>query len=218
MSTLNLGNLVRLMPLALDDLPPHPILDQLKHNEPVTTENSQVQAEQPSSESARTSLSLFLTAILSEAVTFVDSTVPSNFHEGSEKPSAPSSSKVRLLKRDITAAELSKIPWSDSKVNRRVDEKVIEQGEPWFVRKSQHANSKKEGTVNWSELDFAIRVDHNEHEGEYTPAVFDVYKVLDWDAETMALGKLGDFEDVRLRSELSCVLNFENKDTHGVNG
>ena len=200
----NLGNLVRLMPLALDDLPPHPKLDHLTNGEPVvTTEASDVQAKPP-----RTSLSVFLTAILSEAVIFIDSTVPATFHEGSEKPSAPSTSKVRILKREITASELSNVPWSDSKVNRSVDDKVKEQGEAWFVRKSQHVNRKEEGSVDWSELDFAIRVDHNEHEGEYTPALFDTYRVLDWDAETLALGQLGDFEDIRLRGESTCWARF----------
>ena len=198
----NLGNLVRLMPLALDDLPPHPRLDHLKVEDPVTTEGSQIQVESSRSNLSRTSLPLFLTAILSEAVTFIDSIVPATFQEGPEKPSAPSASKVRILKREITAPELSRIPWSDSKVSRRVDEKVKGQGEAWFVRKSQHKNSKEEGTVDWSELDFAIRVDHNEHEGEYTPDVFDTYKVLDWDAETPALGDLEGYEDIRLRGEL----------------
>ena len=64
-----------------------------------------------------------------------------------------------------------------------------------------HENKKAEGTADWEEMDEGLRVEHNEHERDYTPGIFDTYKVLDWDAETLAMGNLDGFSDVRMRSE-----------------
>lgn len=50
-------------------------------------------------------------------------------------------------------------------------------------------------------MDEGLRVEHNEHERDYTPDIFDTYKVLDWDAETLAMGNLDNFSDIRMRSE-----------------
>ena len=48
---------------------------------------------------------------------------------------------------------------------------------------------------------------HSEHEWEYTPDVFDSFKVLEWDAETDALGdELGEYKDVKMSSMSICVL------------
>ena len=71
-----------------------------------------------------------------------------------------------------------------------------------FARKSTHANKAEDGTATWEEFDNGLRVLHSEHEREYTPDVFDSFKVLDWDAETDALGdELGDYGDVKMSSK-----------------
>lgn len=198
-----LGNLVRLIPLSLDDLPYHPALDIQNKNSSNSAELAQVQhSHDPNSN--RPSLSSFLAAVLSEATTFVDTTLPATFEEGSEKSSAPSISKVRILKRNVTPAELSSVPWSSSRIaRRRVDEKSKAggDGEAWFARMSLHPNRKEEGTADVEELDEAVRVEHNEHEREYTSNIFDSYRVLDWDRETLGLGQLETFEDVQMRSK-----------------
>ena len=71
-----------------------------------------------------------------------------------------------------------------------------------FARKSTHANKAEDGTATWEEFDNGLRVLHSEHERDYTPDVYDSHKVLDWDAETDALGEeLGDYRDVKMSSK-----------------
>ena len=202
LSNPELGNLVRLFPLSLDDLPFHPALDIPGKNSSGSAELAQVQGPHETS-SNRPSLSSFLAAVLSEAQTFVDTTLPATFEVGSEKSSAPSISKVRILKRNITPTELSSVPWSSSKIARRVDAqlKAGGEGEAWFARLSLHPNRREEGTADFEELDEAVRIEHNEHEREYTSNIFDSYRVLDWDRETLALGQLDTFEDIQMRSK-----------------
>lgn len=160
-----LGNLVRLVPLKLDELPSHPAL---------VFEASTTDAN------GRPNLRPFIKATLEQAVTFVDNILPATFKPGSEKPSLPAVAKVQLLRRDIPGPVLAQIPWLDSKVPRDIPEGISEIGETWFGRKSRHANRQEKGTARFSEFDYGLRTDHSEHEGEYTPDVFDTYKVLDW--------------------------------------
>ena len=44
------------------------------------------------------------------------------------------------------------------------------------------------GTANWVEFDHGLRLEHSEKERLYTPAVYDSYRVLDWDKEILADG------------------------------
>lgn len=68
-----------------------------------------------------------------------------------------------------------------------------------FARKSTHTNKSELGTATWDEFDARIRVRHSEHEVEYTPDVFDCFKVLDWDQETDEFGgDIGEYGDVRM--------------------
>ena len=70
-----------------------------------------------------------------------------------------------------------------------------------FARKSTHTSKSETGTATWEEFDGGLRVQHSEHEREYTPDVFDSFKVLDWDAETDTLGEeLGEYRDVKMSS------------------
>lgn len=79
---------------------------------------------------------------------------------------------------------------------------------PRFARKSTHVHKAETGTATWEEFDGGLRVQHSEHEREYTPDVFDAFKVLDWDAETDALGdELGEYRDVKM-SSMFPICNF----------
>ena len=70
-----------------------------------------------------------------------------------------------------------------------------------FARKSTHVNKAENGTATWKEFDGGLRVQHSEHEREYTPDVFDSFKVSDWDREIDALGdELGEYKDVKMSS------------------
>ena len=54
-------------------------------------------------------------------------------------------------------------------------------GENWFARRSQHSNHYRDGEMRYTDIDSAVREDHARHEQEYTPEVYDCFKVCDWD-------------------------------------
>ncbi|MCJ1477976.1 hypothetical protein MMC13_006651 [Lambiella insularis] len=172
-----LGPLVRLLPLNLASLPAHPSL--------------------PSSPS-RPSLATFLSALLSEALTFADHTLPQTFHlSSSSKRSPPATSPVALLKRQLTPADLAAIPFRTGPVPRAASEVQTRNGEAWFARRSRHAPRAEPGTASWAEFDEGLRVGHSEKERMYTPDVYDSYRVLGWEGEMSGVRVQG-FEEVEM--------------------
>ena len=197
-----LGNLVRLAPLDLDMLPSHPALDlSVERKRPrrdsqasrahSTTTGAPQKASQVVNESEPSSIDVngrpniapFIKEVLDQAVTFIDEILPSTFKSRSAKSAAPATAKVQLLRREVTPSELAEINWLDSKIPRYAPNDLGKTGEAWFCRKSRHANRQEKGTAKLSEFDYGLRVSHSEHEGEYTPDIFDTYKVLDWAVE-----------------------------------
>ena len=68
-----------------------------------------------------------------------------------------------------------------------------------FARKSTHFNKPELGTASWDEFDAGLRVQHSENEADYTPDVYDCFKVLDWDQETNEFGgDVGEYGDVKM--------------------
>ena len=220
-----LGNFLRLVPLSLDDLPAHPNLPprssskitptSKKNNGSVDTSKSS-NASDPANTTAggqfseetvdgRPSLPDFLKTILIEAVGFVDNTVPNTFSPMSTKSSPPASAEVEVLKRSISPSEVLHALSKPSKVSRdRSIPTTITTGEPWFARRSRHANhSNDDSSANYPEFDHGLRVDHCEKEREYTPDLFDSYRVLDWDEQTKGLQLGNGFEEVDMRSRSS---------------
>ncbi|KAL8948686.1 MAG: hypothetical protein Q9222_005154 [Ikaeria aurantiellina] len=191
-----LGNLVRLTPLTLDNLPAHPSLEisvprlrarpnsQASRNESgapqKTTQRLNGSETDTLDVNGRPNIGPFIKEILDQAVTFSDDTVQNDFTPGSEKSSKPSSAKVQLLRHEITEDQISQIDWINSKVPRRIVDRNLETNETWFARRSRHVNRQEHGTAAFAEFDYGLRVSHSEHEGEYTPDVFDTYKVMDW--------------------------------------
>ncbi|KAI4198545.1 MAG: hypothetical protein LQ346_002748 [Caloplaca aetnensis] len=156
----------------------------------------------------RPALRPFVREVLDQAVTFMDEIFPFSFTAFAEKASPPSTAKVQLLKRDRNPPRLTKIPWGLSKIPRDTPHNLDSMGEGWFARKSRHANRQEKGTASFSEFDYGLRVDHCEHEGQYTPEIFDTYKVLDWRLQQERHGEdeptsgedvsLGDYKDVSM--------------------
>ncbi|KAI9880659.1 MAG: hypothetical protein M1830_001663 [Pleopsidium flavum] len=221
-----LGNLVRLLPLQLSELPAHPALAKLDQtaesdnrgardcingtypegDESVQHGNiidahqersadysgySEHQNQDRSSyrgldQKSRPRLISFIKEILDQATSFVDDSLSNTFAEDKEKSSSPAVAKVRLLKRNIDGQQLSRIPWSTSKVPRKIPLHTAHTGEAWFARRSHHANHVQIGTADFSEFEQGLMVDHSKHEQEYTPDVFDAFPVLNWDAETLS--------------------------------
>ena len=111
-----LGNLVRLHPLHINELPAHPSLESL-----VSSTSNQIESAGSSpylvsklDSNERPNLMSFIGEVLHQAAIFIDDTLPTTFKEGSLKNSAPAIAKVRLLRRNISISEIEAIPWANS--------------------------------------------------------------------------------------------------------
>ncbi|GAB7354794.1 hypothetical protein MBLNU459_g5187t1 [Dothideomycetes sp. NU459] len=168
--TAQLGPLVRIKPLIATKLPVHPDLGAL----------------QPSPEQCPT-LEAFIISVLEEASTFMTGYLPVSFVvKSASKQSAPSAAAVQLLAHDVPQSALPKESRSG----------VVES---WFARTSLHEDKAEQGTASWDEFESGLLDNHGQHEMEYTPDVFDAYKVLSWDEQLAALdGKIGKWEKVGL--------------------
>lgn len=192
------GNYVRIVPLKLEELPSHPVLDPPLHRRrpsrgrisndlrdnpgPPRKTTQIVNGSDASTLDAygRPNLLPFIKAVLEQAVTFVDEILPATFKPVSKKLAPPAKAKVQLLKLEVTSTELREIPWFDPKVPRDMPDDIADIGETWFARKSLHENCAEKGTALFSEFDYGIRIDHPQHERDYTPNVIDAWKVLSW--------------------------------------
>ena len=170
-----LGNLVRILPLHINELPHHPSFESLVDS---AGGNSSRSNERPAVIS-------FVKEVLDQAIAFTDD-LPNTFKDGGLKSSPPAEARVRLLSREIGTADIQSIRWTQSTIPRSYSSKNKKPAEAWFARKSQHVNRSEKGTASVEEFDFALRQDHSKHEREYTPDVFDSYKVLDWDDQIKA--------------------------------
>jgi hypothetical protein len=183
-----LGNLVRLAPLHLSELPAHPAITAQSSIAKGLPSGSPSPDDAGPASSGRPQLVPFVKELLDQATGFVDDVVPMTFSEANEKSSSPAAAKVKVLKRELDARHLSQIPWATGKIPRQVPLPVEVRGEAWFARRSCHANQSQPGTASLAEFELALLVHHSEHEQEYTPDVYDARHVLTWDAETMSTG------------------------------
>ncbi len=114
---------MRLHPLHINELPAHPALDSLittpsEHTESAGSSPSQAGKIDPSE---RPNLISFMEEILDQAIIFVDDTLPATFKEGSLETSKPATAKVRMLRRNISMAEIQAIPWINSSMYIPID-------------------------------------------------------------------------------------------------
>lgn len=150
---------LHLKPLQLSQLPTHPLL---KPPQPVS--------------SASPSLRAFLTEVLTEAILFSDTTVPTHFKpKGAPKESKGAAAHVQLLTWDGEAAQ--GVSGEDK--------------ESWFARQSSHDDVKGQGSADWEEFVNGLFHKHSENEMEYTPDVYDAHRVLDWDDDCAQLNAEG---------------------------
>ena len=110
-----LGNLVRLLPLHINELPDHPSLESLVGipSGPTKSASSPSRLGKDVS-SERPDLISFMEEVFDQAAIFVDDILPATFIEGPLKKSPPATAKVRLLSRNISAGEIQAIPWMNS--------------------------------------------------------------------------------------------------------
>lgn len=132
-----LGNTVRLAPFHIDELPEHPALQSLFD----PPEHDASKSNGHTAQSAiRPKLNDFVEEVLEEAISFIDTTVPTTFKSKGSKSSAPSIAKVELLQRMILPRELQKVPWQNPRLPRPLSGQTMKTGEAWFARRSRHAN------------------------------------------------------------------------------
>jgi hypothetical protein len=211
-----LGNLVRLLPLHINELPAHPALDSLLQHATSNDDsnghtNSHTNGTTPSqagkiASTERPNLISFMEEVLDQATIFVDDTLPATFKKCGLKTSKPSTGKVELLKRMVSPAEVKAVPWINSSIPRNWSANGNKKpGEAWFARRSRHANHSSGGTADLDEFDYGLRCNHSKHEQEYTPDVFDSYKVFDWSEQIQtAIGKgpgIDNYREVDMSSK-----------------
>ncbi|KAL9638567.1 MAG: hypothetical protein Q9204_001450 [Flavoplaca sp. TL-2023a] len=212
----NPSNLIRLVPLQLEDLPAHPALklslNQRRGRGMSRTSETRDQSMDPQKTSqtldppepdaleanGRPHIQSFIKAILDDAVIFTDDTLPTKFEPHSNKSSTSAKTKIELLQRHVSAKELSKVNWQGSKIPRHVPDHVG--SEAWFARRSRHVNEQAKGTANLDEFDFALRIDHCQHEAMYTPEVYDAHRVLDWkiSEEMVRESDFADYQNITM--------------------
>ncbi|KAL1306461.1 hypothetical protein AAFC00_005159 [Neodothiora populina] len=165
----DLGSKVRLHEYPASELPAHPDLAPY-----------QTSGDQPD-------LKSFIISTLSEGNSFVTSYIPAVIKvRTSQKTVPPSKATVQLAAHRISAARLPA-------------EARTESGESWFVRSSLHKSEKAAGTADWEEFEEALLDNHSQHEMDYTPDVFDAYRVLSWDEELAKMGNIvGSWEKVEM--------------------
>lgn len=168
--------MIRLAPLATDELPAHPSL----------------------ATASRPDLAAFALALLDQGEHLLR---PENFNiyfkHHSMKSSPPSNNEVEVLSTEVSASKLNSIHWDTDQVLRKKPAQL--EDEFWYARRSQHHNVPNKhnspGTASWDEFQFGILYDHSKHEMDFTPTVYDARPIIDWNTELQNPEILQKFTD-----------------------
>lgn len=153
-------SIIRLCPRPFTSLPCHPAFDG---------EDNTVTRDSNETAQSRPDLRTFLHSALSEAQTFLVTTIPRNFKvNGRARWSPPSTAKVQLLTHTIRAED------------QELDYPGRRQDEFWVCRRSVHLDAPVEGTASWNEFRRGLRENHSENEMEYTPSLTGVERLMEW--------------------------------------
>lgn len=140
---------------------------------------------------ARPELKKYTSTALHEATSLLDS-IPTTFTKDPKpRSSPPSETKVNILRR-----------WRNPAAHEGTSAK--EKSEFWVARQSEHVDSSAApGTASWSEFEAGLRVDHAEHEMEYTPSVAGVERLLEWRGDEIGEMEVGGvvFRDINVEGE-----------------
>lgn len=165
------ARLLRLKPLPLSSLPPHPLIIPSA----LTSLQNTPAGTRASNGAGQPDLRAFTAELLREAVNFADKVVPETFTtKGKPKPSSPSTAPVQMLSSDVMS------------------------GEYWIARKSVHENAASKGTASFDEFLVGLYNDHSQHEQEYTPDCYDARRVLKWFEGEDFAQSVQEFEDVHV--------------------
>ncbi|KAI0600791.1 hypothetical protein F4775DRAFT_543467 [Biscogniauxia sp. FL1348] len=157
-TTHHLGPLVRLWGIRTQDLPP----------QTATADE----------------LAPFLTAILGEAIPFIDSAAPKSnpninnnttanklWKPKGSKSHPDSDARVEVSERVVPARDLKEAAAAATK-----DPKA----ETWCCRRSVHADAARRGTASWAEFERCFRDEHAASESGFTPSVAGAREAARW--------------------------------------
>jgi hypothetical protein len=133
-------------------------------------------AQLPAVAATAEELTPFLTAILLEAVPFIDdvpsakqSPYTSSWQTKGSRNFPHSEAPVYLYERTVSAKELCEVARENHLPGLSTTPKL--EPETWFLRRSVHADSATKGTASWQEWYKCFKESHAETEREFTPTV-----------------------------------------------
>ena len=137
-----LGNLVRLIPLKLNEIPSHPSVSAYlnasthkKHDSESDFSKIDLSSSDGTSPNldpnGQPRLIPFIREILDEATDFVDNELPSTFSKKGTKSNSPATAKIEVSQRMIGSEEISRIPFERANIPRKSSRVVQGYGEAW---------------------------------------------------------------------------------------
>ncbi|KAJ4394189.1 hypothetical protein N0V93_003406 [Gnomoniopsis smithogilvyi] len=136
----------------------------------------------PSPSATPEELTPFITALLKEALPFIDSAAP-----GGQNPSLWKSKGTKKFPESAAKVELSErvvtLPAAGAAVadgDTKAKPKASESAETWACRRSVHIDSATKGTASWAEFARCIRDEHAETEDAFTPTVLAHREAQSW--------------------------------------
>ncbi|RWA04022.1 hypothetical protein EKO27_g11080 [Xylaria grammica] len=150
----------------------------------------------PSATAGLDELKPFVTAILKEALPFIDPAAPRNppseakklWKSKGSKSGPESTAKIDVLERVISVKELQAVA-SKHGIKSKFDE------ETWAVRLSVHEDAAKKGTASWDEFEHSFRLEHGQTEMDFTPNVIGANEAQRWDCAGLEVEEFGQSWD-----------------------
>lgn len=134
----------------------------------------------------------FLTAVLHEAVPFIDDVPPaasspngSAWRPDGIKKFSNSTALVDLYRRVVPARDLKAVVNSHSDVKGIKMKSVC--AETWNLRRSVHEDAEVPGTAGWKEWHRCFKEDHAKAEKDFTPTVLSFRRMMSWKCRDMKI-------------------------------
>ncbi|KAI5920036.1 hypothetical protein F4810DRAFT_684476 [Camillea tinctor] len=131
-------------------------------------------------------LTPFFTAILEEAIPFIDSAAPKSpsptnnnnklWKSKGSKSHPDSDARVEISERVVPARDLEAVAAGDEKKSKEAKARP----ETWCCRRSVHADAARRGTASWDEFERCFRDEHAQSESRFTPSVAAAREAARW--------------------------------------
>lgn len=139
----------------------------------------------PSASATPEELKPFITALLQEAIPFIDSATPTGQNDSlwkskGTKKFPESAAKVELSERVLTLPAAASPVDATSSGDAKAKPKSAETTETWACRRSVHIDSATKGTASWAEFARCLRDEHAATEDAFTPTVLAHREAQSW--------------------------------------